>query len=146
MRIQERISGGLIGLLVGDALGVPFEFHSPEALPPANWIEYQPPLDFARAHVGTPPATWPDDGAQALCLLASLLDRGWLDPEDLGRRLLASYDHGYPAVDGRVFDVGIQTGVALQTQRRGMPALEAGSTEELAVGNGSLMRVLPLAL
>ena len=40
MRIQERISGGLIGLLVGDAHGVPFEFHSPEALPPANWIEY----------------------------------------------------------------------------------------------------------
>lgn len=38
--MQERISGGLIGLLVGDAHGVPFEFHSPEALPPANWIEY----------------------------------------------------------------------------------------------------------
>ena len=144
--MEERLSGGLIGLLVGDALGVPFEFHPPEALPPAEWIEYQPPVDFARAHVGTPPGTWSDDGAQALCLLASLLDRGRLDPEDLGRRLLAWYDHGYLAVDGRVFDLGIQTGLALQALRRGTPALQAGSTEERALGNGSLMRVLPLAL
>ena len=144
--MKERLNGGLIGLLVGDALGVPFEFHPPGALPPAEWIEYQVPVDFARAHVGTPPGTWSDDSAQALCLLASLLERGRLDLEDLGRRLLAWYDHGYLAVDGRVFDVGIQTGLALQALRRGTPALQAGSTEERALGNGSLMRVLPLAL
>lgn len=146
MRLEERLSGGLIGLLVGDALGVPFEFHPPDALPPAEWIEYQPPIDFPRAHMGTPPGTWSDDGAQALCLLALLLDRGQLDPEDLGRRLLAWYDKGYLAVDGCVFDVGIQTGLALPALRRGTPALLAGSTEERALGNGSLMRVLPMAL
>ena len=136
----------MIGLLVGDALGVPYEFSSPSALPPASQIEFMPPPDFARAHQGTPPGTWSDDGAQALCLLDSLLTCGRFDAEDLGRRLVRWYDEGYLAVDGRVFDIGIQTGRALARLRAGVPALEAGSREESALGNGSLMRVLPLAL
>jgi ADP-ribosylglycohydrolase len=143
---SERVEGGLIGLLVGDSLGVPYEFHSSNEIPPTAEIEMEPPAGFERAHGGTPPGTWSDDGAHALCLLASLLDCGQLDPEDLGRRLLQWYEHGYMAVDGRVFDVGIQTGRALGLLRQGVPALEAGSTEEESMGNGSLMRVLPLAL
>src|SRR5579859_2515561 len=111
---EERIAGGLMGLLVGDALGVPYEFHAPESLPPVAQIEFEPPAGFARAHSGTPPGVWSDDGSQALCLLDSLLACGRLDVEDFGRRVLRWYDKGYLAVDGRVFDVGIQTGRALQ--------------------------------
>ena len=143
---QERIAGGLVGLLVGDALGVPYEFHAPDEIPPPDQIEYQPPAGFRRSHAAVPPGTWSDDGAHALCLLASLLDSGRFDAEDLARRLLRWYDEGYCAVDGRVFDVGIQTSRALANVRRGVPALQAGATEESALGNGSLMRVLPLAL
>ncbi|MGE3820984.1 MAG: ADP-ribosylglycohydrolase family protein [Isosphaeraceae bacterium] len=145
-RRADRIAGGLIGLLVGDALGVPYEFRPPELIPAAHAIEFQPPQGYARAHASVPPGTYSDDGAQALCLLASLLDRGALDPEDLGRRLLAWYDSGYLAVDGQVFDVGIQTSRALSALRQGTPALEAGPAHESTNGNGSLMRVLPLAL
>ncbi|MCU0683175.1 MAG: ADP-ribosylglycohydrolase family protein [Polyangiaceae bacterium] len=143
---NERLSGGLVGLLVGDALGVPYEFHRAEAIPPARQIEFSPPSGFARSHRGVPPGTYSDDGAQALCVLASLLDREYLDPEDLGSRLLSWFEHGYLAVDGIVFDVGVQTGVALKAFAAGRPALEAGPREERANGNGSLMRVLPLAL
>jgi ADP-ribosylglycohydrolase len=142
----ERIEGGLIGLLVGDALGVPYEFSNAAALPPPELIEFTPPPNFTRAHQGTPPGTWSDDGAQALCLLDSLLTCGRFDAEDFGRRLVRWYDEGYLAVDGRVFDIGIQTGRALTRLRADVPALEAGATEENALGNGSLMRVLPLAL
>jgi len=144
--LAERFAGGILGLLVGDALGVPYEFHRADDLPDAPHIEYRPPAGFRRAHAGVPPGTWSDDGAQALCLLASLLDRGRLDPDDLGRRLVAWNDQGYMAVDSFVFDVGITTGHALQALRRGVPALEAGSTQESALGNGSLMRSLPLAI
>lgn len=143
---NERLAGGLIGLLVGDALGVPYEFAEPEEIPPRDQIEYTPPVGFAQAHIGTPPGTWSDDGAQALCLLASLLDCGRFDADDFGRRLVRWRDDGYLAVDGRVFDVGIQTQHAIARLRAGTPALSAGSTEERALGNGSLMRVLPLAL
>ena len=143
---EDRLAGGLMGLLIGDALGVPYEFNPPETIPPLGQIEFTPPVGFERAHMGTPPGTWSDDGAQALCLLVSLLDCGRFDAEDFGRRLVRWRDDGYLAVDERVFDVGIQTQQAISRLHAGTPALAAGSTEEQALGNGSLMRVLPLAL
>ena len=42
--ISERIEGGLLGLLIGDALGVPYEFHEPQDLPSLDEIEFIPPL------------------------------------------------------------------------------------------------------
>jgi ADP-ribosyl-[dinitrogen reductase] hydrolase len=144
--VQQRVSGGLIGLLVGDALGVPYEFAPGDAIPPASAIEFTPPAGFRRAHAGTPVGTWSDDGAQALCLLASLLECGKLDVGDFAERLLRWDEHGYMAVEGRVFDVGIQTRRAFQNLRGGATPLDAGPAEERSNGNGSLMRVLPLAL
>lgn len=146
MTRAERIRGALWGLLVGDALGVPYEFHAPAAIPPPGQIELDPPAGFVRAHAGIPPATWSDDGSQALCLLASLLHCGRLDPEDLMRRLSNWRDAGYLAVDGEVFDVGMTTYRALDLFKGGTPAVRAGPADEDANGNGSLMRALPLAL
>ena len=143
---EERMAGGLWGLLVGDALGVPYEFHPPGRLPPPHAIDLEPPPGFDRAHPGVPPGTWSDDGAHALCLLDSLLHQGRLDAEDLGRRLVNWREWGYLAVDGLVFDVGIQTDLALSALRAGTPALKAGPAGVRDNGNGSLMRVLPLAL
>ncbi len=143
---RERIEGGLYGLLIGDALGVPYEFHSPDQIAPPAQIEFTPPADFSRAHAQVPPGTWSDDGSQALCLLDSLLNRGMLDLEDLGRRLVKWFERGYLAVDGEVFDVGIQTRTALSNLREGVPALKAGPAGDRDNGNGALMRVLPLAL
>jgi len=84
----------------------------------------------------------------SLCglLLASLLDHSALDMQDFGARLIAWYQNGYMAVDRDVFDVGIQTSQAIRNIIAGTPASQAGRTDEHANGNGSLMRVLPLAL
>jgi ADP-ribosyl-[dinitrogen reductase] hydrolase len=143
---KEPITGGLWGLLVGDALGVPYEFHEPKALPLFEDIEFDPPKTFWRAHASVPPGTWSDDGAQALCLLASLLHCNKFEANDFANRLVNWYEHGYMAVNHHVFDVGIQTAKAIQNLQRGVKPLEAGSNEEYSQGNGSLMRVLPLAL
>jgi ADP-ribosylglycohydrolase len=143
---EERIAGGLYGLLIGDALGVPYEFPPPRQLPPREQLEPEPPSGFHRTHAGVPPGTWSDDGAHALCLLASLLHRGQVDPEDLGRRLWSWFELGYLAVDNKVFDVGIQTRSALTIFHAGTSALQSGPRGERDNGNGSLMRVLPLAL
>ncbi len=144
--LRERIEGALWGLLIGDAVGVPYEFKLPQALPPLDQLELVPPKGFPRSHHGVPPGTWSDDGAQALCLLASLLTQGRMDLDDLGRRLTNWHELGYLTPDGVVFDVGIQTHRALSRLREGTPAAEAGPAQELDNGNGSLMRVLPLAL
>jgi ADP-ribosylglycohydrolase len=144
--LEERISGGLIGLLVGDALGVPYEFHDAHDIPALEQIELDPPSGFKRAHAHVPPGTWSDDGAQALCLLASLLHCGRFDAQDFANRLVNWFEHGYMAVGGDVFDVGRQTARAIARLQNGVPPLEAGGTDEYGKGNGSLMRVLPLAL
>lgn len=143
---KEQIAGGLVGLLVGDALGVPYEFHPPGEIPPLHQIEFEPPDGYDRAHWGVPPGTWSDDGAQALCLLASLLERGRFDPDDFGQRMVRWDTEGYMAVNGHVFDIGITTNIALSAIQDGTPPLQAGPRSENANGNGSLMRVLPLAL
>lgn len=138
--------GGLIGLLVGDALGVPYEFHSPEQLPAKSSIEMDPPAGFRRSYSNIPAGTWSDDGAQALCLLSSLIENDGLIIDDFAKRLLRWYDEGYMAVDGIVFDCGIQTSNALSKIGRGESPLVTGGRSERENGNGSLMRVLPLAL
>lgn len=143
---QQRVIGGLVGLLVGDALGVPYEFHPPESIPQSDLIEYTPPPGFLRAHLGVPPGTWSDDGAQALILLDSLLACDGLDLAHFAGGLRRWLLEGFYAVNRSVFDIGAQTSTALNRLGAGVPPQSSGPSDEHHNGNGSLMRVLPLAL
>lgn len=133
----------MLGALVGDALGVPYEFHDAADLPAR--IEMEPPEWFDRAHRGVPLGTYSDDGAQLLCLLESLLEHPSFSPDDFAWRLRSWFEHGHLAPDALVFDIGVQTRLALSQLEAGVPPLEAGPADERTNGNGSLMRVLPVA-
>lgn len=143
---MDRAVGGLLGLLVGDALGVPYEFSPPEHIPPRDDVEFSPPADWPPTHKDVPAGTWSDDGAQALVLTESLLRVGELDIGDMSDGLLRWRDAGFMAVDGVVFDWGIQTEKAFERLRAGCDPWRAGLAGERDNGNGSLMRVLPIAL
>lgn len=140
MWLPERLAGAVFGHLVGDALGVPYEFMQPGAIEQVVWRG-------GGAH-GQPAGTWSDDGALMLALLDSLLPAEGsaprFDPEDQGRRAVTWWRTGAYAPGGRIFDIGDATRGALERIERGVPAVEAGATD--ALGNGSLMRILPLAL
>ena len=142
----DRIQGGIYGMLVGDALGVPYEFQQSEEIPGLEEIEFHPPANFRRSHEGVPPGTWSDDGAQALCLLDSLLVCGRLDQVDFAQRMVNWYNQGYMAIDQNVFDVGITTASSIRCLMNGTSPENSGATGDYDNGNGSLMRVLPLAL
>lgn len=144
--LQDRIAGGLVGLLVGDALGVPYEFHAPQDLPAGEAIDMVPPPGFRRAHVGVPPGTWSDDGAQALVLLESLLANDGLDLTHFADGMRRWLWEGHMAVNRSVFDIGAQTSTAINRLAGGIPPDRSGPADERHNGNGSLMRVLPLAL
>jgi len=141
---RARIRGGMYGLVVGDALGVPYEFHGANEIPPSHEIEMEPPPGFRRAHAGVLPGTWSDDGAQALCLLDSLMRDPALDLQDFANQLVAWYETGHMTPDGKVFDVGLQTRRALDALRRGIDPAQAGPSGERDNGNGALMRCLPV--
>ena len=143
----ERLEGAIWGHLVGDALGVPYEFRPPEEIGQVRF--------GASGSHGQPPGTWSDDGALMLALLDSLVawegDRSRavvrFDPEDQGRRILAWHELGAYTPDGDgAFDIGGATLAAVRALQAGVPADRSGSQKPNAVGNGSLMRILPVAL
>lgn len=146
MTKRDRIAGGLYGLLVGDALGVPYEFYPAEELPCYEEIEMIPPTGFRKAHSTVKAGTWSDDGAQALCLLDSLQKQKKFSLKDFSDALSSWYENGLWAVDGVVFDVGIQTAHALHAYKKGLPPERCGQLNPEGKGNGALMRVLPLVL
>lgn len=138
--IKDRILGGLWGSLVGDALGVPVEFKDRATL-------RIHPVDSMREY-GThhqPRGSWSDDGALILCTTESLL-KSEFDLADMGDRFVRWMKEGLWTANGNVFDVGVATTAALTKIADGTPVEQAGGDDEYSNGNGSLMRILPVAL
>ena len=91
------------------------------------------------------PGEWTDDTSNALALADSLLACPDLDPQDLMRRFVAWRDNGEYSSVGSCFDIGRTTNAALDRwQRTGDPL--AGASGPRSAGNGSLMRLAPVAL
>ena len=135
--MKEKIFNGIIGLCVGDALGVPVEFESRESL-------MNNPVTDMRGY-GTynmPPGTWSDDTSMTLCLVDSLSNG--LDYADIMQKFISWIDNAEYTPHGEVFDVGIATRKALSRFADGVEPLLCGGISEKDNGNGSLMRILPL--
>lgn len=144
MNTMDRGSHAMFGLLVADAAGRPFEFHRPSSIPadmPLDGLA-TPAAPFQEAHAGTPEGTWTDDGAGALALadaLTPVTAREEPIETALFRNLLRWYRDGAYTPDGRVFDIGNATRAALTHGPKVNDNFSAN-------GNGSLMRVLPVAI
>jgi ADP-ribosyl-[dinitrogen reductase] hydrolase len=136
--IRDRAVGALLGLAVGDAVGTTLEFAPRDSYPLHTDMTGGGPFRLA-------PGEWTDDTAMALALADSLHGRDDLDETDLMRRFLAWRDHGEYSHNERCFDIGTTTTTALSRfARSGNPV--AGSIDPSSAGNGSLMRLAPVAI
>ncbi len=136
----RAVEGAVLGFAAADALGVPVEFTS------RTQRRLDPVTGMRGGGVHRQPAgTWSDDTSMTLCLLRSLLEKG-LDYEDQMARFADWMQHGAYTANGLVFDVGNTTRRAIWRYLDGMPALSCGDRGENSCGNGSLMRIMPLAL
>lgn len=135
---RSKVRDAFLGLAIGDALGVPFELMKREDL------QKDPVTDMV-GHLAhdKPPGTWSDDGSMTFCTAESLLDG--FDIERMGKSYLAWFDEGHWSADGKAFGSGGTTRAALKKLREGHPAEGAGRIDPESNGNGSLMRILPLA-
>ena len=143
---KDKVLGGLWGLLIGDATGVPYEFNPPNKLPTFDEIDIIPPSKFQKTYKDIPCGTYSDDGAQFLCVLESFLQCKSFNIKNLADKLLDWWTLGHLAVDNNVFDVGGQTTQSLIKYRLGTSPYESGFTIKEGQGNGSLMRVLGIPL
>lgn len=134
----DRAIGALLGLAVGDAVGTTLEFARRDTQPPVTDMVGGGPF-------GLRPGQWTDDTAMALALGHSLAAKGGFDPVDCMDRFVDWYRSGAYSCTGTCFDIGFTTRAALQSfEKRGEPF--AGSTHGESAGNGSLMRLSPVAI
>lgn len=135
---MQKILSGIMGLIVGDALGVPFEFKDRNELkryPVTNMEGY--------GTYNQPPGTWSDDTSMNLATLDSLING--IDYEDMMKKFKEWIVEGKYTPFGRVFDVGNTTRLAIINYNKNTPAINCGGGSERDNGNGSLMRILPIA-
>jgi ADP-ribosylglycohydrolase len=140
MPLRERVLGGVWEAEVGGALGVPVEF---ESRPTVQAKSVTGMRGYGTYH--QPAGTWSDDSSTLLCRSESLVGRPF-DTEDIGRRFMAWCREQLWTSRGKVFDIGHATAQALSRVVTGTPAELAGVDDANSNGNGSLMRILPVAL
>ena len=138
MEDMDCFRGCLLGLAVGDAVGTAVEFLPRGSFPPI--------MDMAGGGpFGLNPGEWTDDNSMALCLATSLAQKGRFHAKDQMDRYRRCAETGHLSSNGRCFDIGGTVASALDLYRRtGNPF--SGSTNPHSAGNGSIMRLAPVAI
>ena len=114
---KQSVSG-ILGLCIGDALGVPVEFTSraERAKSPVTSM-----LGYGTWDV--PAGTWSDDSSLTFCLAESLCKGFLLD--DIANSFYSWYHKGAWTATGEVFVIGNTTFLAIADFKRGVPPLIA---------------------
>jgi len=134
----------LLGVAIGDALGVPFEFRRKAE------IEKNPCTDMVGyGTYSQPVGTWSDDSSLTFCLAESLV-LGY-DLKDMAMRFIAWRNKAHWTARGNVFDIGNTTTRSITRLVRILKHEEYEKLtqqkylgDESDNGNGSLMRIIPL--
>ena len=134
----DRRRGALVGLAVGDALGAAVEFRRPGSFEPVTGYRAGGPH-------GLGPGEWTDDTSMALALADSINQAGW-DLNDQAERYVSWWRTGAYSVNGRCFDIGIQTSRSLSNFINTNDARTSSSADESSSGNGSIMRLAPVPI
>lgn len=136
--VLDRGIGCLVGLAIGDALGATLEFKTRDQHPPVTDL-------VGGGTFNLKPGEWTDDTSMALCLADSIIESNGLDAKDLMERFIRWRDDGENSPTGYCIDVGgTITDAINRFLRTGNP--ESGPVHEYAAGNGSIMRLAPVAL
>jgi ADP-ribosyl-[dinitrogen reductase] hydrolase len=136
--MKDRCRGTLIGLAVGDALGAAVEFMAPGSFAPVNGYRSGGPH-------GLDAGEWTDDTSMALALADSIATAGW-DLNDQADRYVQWWETGKYSVNGRCFDIGMTTRLALSNYVARKNALTSGDRLDRSSGNGSVMRLAPVPI
>lgn len=139
--IMSKFIDALIGHAIGDAMGVPIEFESRDILlkrPVTKMIGYG-------SH-DVPKGTWSDDTSMVIATMISFINKGFFDCKDI---MMNFYywlkESKFTAVD-KVFDAGHTCISSIINFSKGYELKDCGQKDLSSNGNGSLMRILPVAL
>lgn len=132
------VRDGILGLVLGDALGVPYEFKVRDTFRIRG-------LEGYGIH-NQPAGTWSDDSSMTLATVDSLVVFGGsVNLDDIMDNFCRWYYFNEFTPHGGVFDIGGTTICSIYRYSDGENVDKCGMRDELDNGNGSIMRILPLA-
>jgi ADP-ribosyl-[dinitrogen reductase] hydrolase len=135
--VEDRFVGCLLGVAIGDALGMPVEGWPREAIR----MHYRVLSDFQPSPPrGLRAGQFTDDTQMMLMHAESIVATGRIDGDDLARRFVGWLR------SGDVRGIGGSTLQSIRRLERGMHWRESGQTGEFAAGNGVAMRIAPVGL
>ena len=135
-----KVRDGIYGLCVADALGVPAESRTREQL------RVDPVMEMVDGGLhGQPAGFWSDDSSMTLCLANSIGEAGYFHTHDIMRRFEQWFTTGAYTPGGECFDFGHTCARAIHRYQKGVTPVLCGSNKMAENGNGSLMRILPMA-
>ena len=140
-RQNNQYLGAIIGHAVGDAMGFPTEFSKREELLKNPVIEMIDSPD-----VGQPAGSWSDDTAMEIATIDSFIQKKCFDYKDIMDKWVKWISKSEYTPTGVTFDIGRTCLKAIKKYCNGTAPLQCGSTSINENGNGSLMRILPVAL
>lgn len=135
--IADSRKGALYGLAIGDALGAPIEFRRPGNFSPITEYRSGGPHSLAKGQ-------WTDDTSMTLAL-ANSIGRGW-NLDDQMKEYVEWYQNGKYSINGWCFDIGGTTRSSLENYMADGDVMRAAERYEGASGNGSIMRLAPVAI
>lgn len=138
---MSKYIDSIIGHAIGDAMGVPTEFCIREKLLNNPVIEMK---GFGSHPV--PAGCWSDDTSMEIATIESFIEKECFDYEDIMTKWVNWVNYADYTATGKVFDIGRTCLKAINNFNNGMKPLECVPNNINLNGNGSLMRILPVAL
>jgi ADP-ribosyl-[dinitrogen reductase] hydrolase len=138
--VMGKYRGALVGLAIGDTLGMAIEFETRGDFEPVTKPRAGGPFDL-------PLGYWTDDTSMALCLADSLLERGGYDSFDVLQKYSRWSKQGYRSSTGACFDIGGQVSASVDAyDRPDGKIVHTDMQRSSSAGNGSIMRLAPVII
>ena len=139
---MSKVVDAVIGHAIGDAMGVPTEFCMREKLlnnPVTNMIGYG-------SHP-VPEGSWSDDTSMSIATMDAIInDDGKINLKDIMMNFYYWLKEAKFTPHGEVFDAGRTCIKAVINFSKGVSVDKCGLDDIYSNGNGSLMRIYPIAL
>ena len=132
---------GIIGAAIGDAMGLPVQFNDREYFKAH-------PVTKMLGHMcfNMPEGSWSDDTSMTLATVDAIIKDKEINTKTIADNFVKWLKENEFTPTGKAYDVGGTCMKAVLKYARGVDkAEECGLTGEMDNGNGSLMRIIPVA-
>lgn len=142
---SNAIKTSVLSFVLGDVLGLSIQFITRLSLD--KKLKNNSMLEIIEnSNSNIPLGTWSDDTSLTLCTMASIVETKIIDIQDISKKFCNWFQFGYMTPYGKAFDIGNTTFHTIKNAIEKNSPILIGADRKSSNGNGSLMRILPVAM